>query len=159
MLHAAAMLTGLAVLWLLYSQTGIAASAATLAFGVAAACVLAALRFGGVGAAFAQAPGRLALGFARAGAVMRGALATMRASIAADITLTPALVRVRTRASNAETRAALADMMSAAPGMVVVECDSDGFLVHVIDEDGVDAADLGRLEARVLGFSGEERAP
>jgi hypothetical protein len=35
--------------------------------------------------------------------------------------------------------------------MAVVETDADGLLVHVIDEDGVDATDLGRLEGRILG--------
>jgi hypothetical protein len=46
-------------------------------------------------------------------------------------------------------------MISAAPGTVVVESDADGFLVHVNHEDAVDAADLGRLETRVLSVIGE----
>lgn len=153
--HAAAMLIGLALLWLLYAQRALTALEFALAFGVAAVCVVLALRFGGAGCGFSQAPARIGLAFARAAAVMRGALTTMRAAVAADVTLAPALVRVKTRATSAESRAALADMISASPGMVVVETDLDGFLVHVIDEDAVDTVDLGRLEARVLNTVGE----
>jgi hypothetical protein len=35
--------------------------------------------------------------------------------------------------------------------MAVVETDADGLLVHVINEDAIDAADLGRLEDLVIG--------
>lgn len=155
MLHAAAMIIGLAVLWLCYGQRTTMGFDAALAFLVSLACVLLALRFGGADRGFLQAPGRIGLGGARAGAVARGALATMRAAVAADVTLAPALVRVKTRATSASARAAFADMISAAPGMVVAEADEDGFLVHVIDEDAVDTADLGRLEARVMNMAGE----
>jgi multisubunit Na+/H+ antiporter MnhE subunit len=155
MFHAAAMLIGLAAVWLLYAQRSSMGADAALAFGVAAACVLLTLRFGGVERGFLQAPARIGLALARAGAVMRGALSTMRAAIAADVTLAPALVRVKTRATSAQSRAAFADMISAAPGMMVVESDADGFLAHVLNEDAVDTADLGRLEARVLNTVGE----
>jgi predicted regulator of Ras-like GTPase activity (Roadblock/LC7/MglB family) len=35
--------------------------------------------------------------------------------------------------------------------MAVVDVDPDGLLVHVLNEDAVDADDLGRLEAQVIG--------
>jgi multisubunit Na+/H+ antiporter MnhE subunit len=73
----------------------------------------------------------------------------MRAALAADIIIRPALVRVRTRGRGPE-RTAFADMLGATPGMAVVESDPDGLLVHVMNEESIDAAELGRLE-RITG--------
>lgn len=117
----------------------------------AVACLLLASRIGGLGrnGPFARAPQMLSLVVRRADAVTRGAMATVRASIAADVTLRPALVRVKWRVSSDSARAAFAGMVSAAPGAVVVETDPDGMLVHVINEDAIDASEFGRLEARV----------
>jgi multisubunit Na+/H+ antiporter MnhE subunit len=120
--------------------------------GVAAlACVIVALRFGGASRAFSLAPRLLALNVARAGAVVRGTVSTLRAAISADVTMKPALVRVRWRAHGVAERASFANMISATPGMAVVETDADGLLVHVINEDAIDAADLGRLEDMAAG--------
>lgn len=159
MLHAAAMLAGFFVIWLLLAQRLGGLADVALAGVVAAACVAVAARFGGVSAAFARAPGLVWLALARSGEVARGALATLRAAAAADVTLKPALVRVRTRADSVEARAAFADMLSASPGMAVVETEADGFLVHALDEDAVDAADLGRLEQAVIGAAGGGAQP
>lgn len=156
MLHAAAMLTGLFLIWLAITQRGF--SLVELGFGAAAAlaCLVAAYRLGGVGRAFARVPRLLLLRLARAGAVARGALTTVRLAIAADLSLKPALVRVRSRVTGAGARSVLAEMISAAPGQVVVEADAEGLLLHVIDEDGVDAAALGALEAQVLSAISQE---
>jgi len=153
MIHAVAMLTGLWLLWLLLTQhwgdpgalgvAGVAALAAT-----ALAGRLGALDQGG--ARFAHAPMLAFLALSRAGAVFSGAMAVARAAVAADVTLRPALVRIKTRPSSDLARAALADMISAAPGAVVVETDNDGVLVHVLNEHAIDAADLSRLEADVI---------
>jgi multisubunit Na+/H+ antiporter MnhE subunit len=150
MLHAAAMLIGLFVLALLAASGRDITEAAVLAGLIATACVLFAARFGGIGRTAFSAPQVLLLSVSCAGAVLRGAFATMRAAIAADVTLQPALVRVRTRAQAEFTRAALAHLMSAPPGFVIVEADADGMLAHVTHEDSVDAADIGALEARVI---------
>lgn len=150
MLHAAAMLAGLAIIWLIGAPHAQFPQDVMFAVGAALAGVLLTARLGGVAPnAFARAPQFILVGLARFGAVLRGALSTMRAAIAADVTVKPALVRMRTRAASPFAVAALADMISAAPGAVVVETDEDGLLVHVIDEDGVDGAALGRLDARV----------
>lgn len=151
MLHAAAMFAGLVVLWIAATQRVSSPQDWAIVLGASFVCVLVAMRFGGATSAFAHAPRLLALSLARAGAVARGALATLRAAISADVKLNPALVRLRTRADRADDRAAFANMISATPGMVVVDADADGLLVHVADEDAIDAADLGRLEAGVIG--------
>jgi multisubunit Na+/H+ antiporter MnhE subunit len=149
MLHAAAMLLGLCIFWLLATQRFSSGADVAVAVAAAAACTLLALRLGGPSQTFARAPRALFTVFARAGAVVRGALSTLRAALAADVTIKPALVRVRTQGRGAE-RAAFADMLGATPGMAVVEADPDGLLVHVMNEDDIDAADLGRLE-RITG--------
>lgn len=146
MLHAAALLTGLCVLWLLATQRLASAQDAGVALGAALFCVALASRLGGAGSGFARAPQILFAAVRRVGAVLRGAISVVRAAVAADVTLRPALVRVRTRSAEASDRAAFANMISATPGMAVVECDPDGLLVHVIDEEAMDPADLGRLE-------------
>jgi multisubunit Na+/H+ antiporter MnhE subunit len=150
MLHAAAMLIGIFLLALLVLSGRDLTEAAALAAMIAAVCVLFAARFGGIGRTAFGAPQVLFLSVSCAGAVLRGALSTMRAAIAADVTLQPALVRVRTRTQAEFTRAVLAHLMSAPPGIVIVEADADGMLAHVTDEDGVDAVAIGALEARVI---------
>lgn len=153
MLHAAAMLLGLFVIWL--AATGLSANVVdiSIAAGAAFACVAVMLRMGGVGAAFWRAPRALYVTAMRAPGVVGGALATLRAALAADVTLQPALVRIKTRGAGVE-RAAFAHLLSATPGMAVVESDADGLLVHVTDEDDIDASDLGRLE-RMVGAQNE----
>lgn len=154
MLHAAAMLIGLIAFGLFALGRGVSAETAAIAAGLAFACVVFAARFGGLGRTAFSAPQLIVLALGRAGAVLRGSFATVRAAIAADVTLKPALVRVKTRPTGAFAQAAFADLMSAAPGVVVVEADADSALVHVNDEDGVDAVEIGALEARVIAAVG-----
>jgi len=156
MLHAAAMLTGLFLIWIVLTQRAFSLVDLGLAAAIALVCVLAAWRFGGVSRAFARNPLLLWLRLSRAGAVLQGAIATVRAAIAADVTLKPALVRVRSRVTGQGARAVLAEMISATPGQVVVEADADGLLLHVNDEDGVDPVELGALEAQVLSAINQE---
>lgn len=151
MLHAAAMLIGLFLLALCATQSWISPHELLLVGAFALVSVAVTMRLGGVGRnPFSYAFSFLTLAVARIGAVVRGTLSIMRASVAADVTLKPALVRVKTRGADAFASAAFADLISAVPGVVVVGADADGVLVHVMDEDAVDAADLGALEARVL---------
>ncbi len=155
MLHAAAMLTGLCILWLLLAHPTTRGLPADLAVAAAAALLTlaAAARLGGIGGAFARAPRLFIIALSRLGRVLGGTRAIVRAALAADITLKPALIRVRTK-SGAAAQAVLADMMSAAPGMVVVDAGADGLLAHVIDEDSVDTEAISRLEMRVLDAAG-----
>lgn len=154
MLHAAAMAGGLFVCWLTFTQRwsspedfGLAAVVAVVVTGLAA-------RFGAVGRDFAVAPLLGGLAAARAADVARGALRVLRAAAAADVTLKPALVRVKTRGGAQGARAAFVGALSGAPGAIAVDGDADSVLVHVLDEDAIDAAELGRLETRTIQLAG-----
>lgn len=152
MFEAAAMLTGLWVLWLLLTQQW--SGAEQLAYGAVAAlaCVVAAARFSRLRGAgpFSRALPLLVFAISRAGAVARGAGATVRAAIAADVTLRPALVRVKTRPASDAARAAFASLLSATPGMVVVDADDASMLAHVLHEDAIEPSALVALEARAI---------
>lgn len=150
MLHAAAMLIATGIIWLLMTERWSSAEDFGAAVGAGAACVFAAWRLGGVGGDFARPARMLQLALARVGSVARGALSVLRAGAAADVTLTPALVRVKPRAARAADRVAFANMIGATPGSVVVDVDAEGLLVHVIDEEAIEPADFGRLEHLVL---------
>lgn len=151
MLHAAAMLFGLVILWMLVTQNVTSPQDWAIALAAAVACVAVGMRFGGVSSAFSRAPRLLVLNASRLNAIVRGALTTLRAAASADVTIKPTLVRVRSRAQTVAERASFANMISATPGMAVVDTDADGLLVHVINEDEIDAVDLGRLEDMVVG--------
>jgi len=156
MLHAATMLIGRWGIWLLLTQGWSAPEIAT-GGGVALLCVVVSAHLGGVGrggGAFAYAPRLILLALGRSRAVLSGAFSTLRAGLAGEVTLQPALVRVRLRPSSDFARAALAGMISAAPGAVVVEADTDGLLVHVLDEEAIESADLGRLEHILSALDG-----
>jgi multisubunit Na+/H+ antiporter MnhE subunit len=158
MLHAAAMLSGIFLLWLLLTQRWATPTDFAFAAAAALACVSAGLVLGGVrDTPFARAPQVLLLTLSRAGAVFSGALSTLRAALAADVSVKPALVRLKLQASAEAVRSAFSETISAAPGVVVVDSDADGVLAHVIDEDAVDAADLGVVEARVVSMYGGAR--
>jgi len=155
MLHAAAMLSGIFLLWLLLTQRWATPMDFALAGAAALVCVGAGLMLGGVrDTPFSRAPQAIFLGASRIGAVFSGALSTLRAALAADVSVKPALVRLKLQTSAGPARAAFAEAISAAPGVVVVDSDADGVLAHVINEDDVDAADLGVVEARVAAMYG-----
>jgi len=150
MLHALAMMIGLSVLWLLLVP---AWGLHDLVFAAAAAfaCVIVAARLGGVdrGGAFSHPFQLVALALGRTGAVLRGALSTLSAALFGGAAVKPALVRMKLRPSSDFARAVLADLAGATPGAVTVDVDEEGLLVHVLNEDAVDAAELGHLEQRV----------
>jgi len=148
MLHAAAMLCVLIVLWMLGAQAWSSPQAWAVAAVVGMCCVLAASRLGGLSSGFLRAPHLVLVVVRRLAAVLRGALSTMRRAISADVTLNPALVRVKTRATTAIER------LTATPGMAVVETDVDGVLLDVMDEDIIDPSDLGRIEQSVASRRG-----
>ncbi len=149
MLHAAAMLIGLFALGLLATQRLNSMEDALLVFGVAAVCVAVGARFGGIGPnPFSHAPQWLFLIGGRIRESLRGAWRTSRAALAADVSANPALVRVRTPRT-AFTKAALVSLASSSAGSVVATEDAEGVLVHVLDEDDVEEAELRALEAQV----------
>lgn len=158
MLHAAAMLSGIFLLWLLLTQRWATPEDFAVAAAVALACTAAGMMLGGVrDTPLSRAPQALILAASRVSAVLTGALSTMRAAVAADVTVKPALVRLKLQTPTNAARAAFAETISAAPGVVVVDSDADGLLAHVLVEDDVDAADLGVVEARVGAMYGGGR--
>jgi len=155
MLRAAAAFLGSLLIWLLVSQRMNSLADVALALGAALTVVVVGAHFGGgVSAAFARAPQMLALGLSRVKTVLAGAGAVMRAAVAADIKLTPGLVRLKTRSADDLTRADLATMIGGTPGNVVMEADAEGLLIHVMDEHEMDGGDLSALEAHVLRAHG-----
>ena len=99
------------------------------------ACLFVAARVARLGrGTFTRMPRLAAEQAMRTGAAFADALAIVRAAIAADIRLKPALVRVRTRTSEALGLATLANLIGASPGAVVIASDEEGLLVHVNQE-------------------------
>src|SRR5258706_15743819 len=97
MLQAIALFSGTFAVWLLLEQRF---TTAALLVGVAAAisCVVMTARLPKLGRrTFTQMPRLAAVQAMRTGAALADAIATVRAAIAADVQLKPALIRVRTR--------------------------------------------------------------
>jgi multisubunit Na+/H+ antiporter MnhE subunit len=159
MVRAPAAVFGLFAIWLLLTQRFaapqdflVAALAALLSLGVG-------LRFGrATTPVFGFAPQLLLLGLSRAGVVLRGAISTLSATLAADVSLTPALARLKTRSADNDVRAELANLISAAPGAVVVDTDAEGVLMHLLHEDAVETAGYAELEAKAAAAFGARAA-
>lgn len=152
-MHVAALLASLAGLWIILFQTPRDVAAAGVAGAVVLFATLWIARFGGVDAESAPLWRLLRLApmwFGRFIASGQGAAATVRMAIAADVPLRPALVQVRLRTQSDAARAALTHFISADPGGLVVDVDRDSLLVHVLQEDAVDAPQLARVENRVM---------
>jgi len=134
MLQAVALFSGTFVVWLLLEQRFTPAALAA-AVAAAVACVLLTARLPRLGRrTFTLMPKLAAVQLMRTGAAFADAIRTVRAAIAADVKLRPALVRVRTRGGDALSVATLANWIGATPGAVVISNDSEGLLVHVNDE-------------------------
>lgn len=158
MLHAAAMLAGLFALALLLTQGWTSVTHAAAAFVIALVAGAFALRFGGGGKTpFSAAPQMAVLLASHAQRIARGAFSVVRGAAAADVTLKPALVRVRSVGADAFSRAAAVGLISAAPGSIVVDADAEGMLVHVMDEDAVDSEAFTAIEAGAAALLGAER--
>ncbi len=133
--------------WLFLQQqfTALAIASALLASG---ACVLVAWRLSRLGGGtFTRMPRLALLQAMRIGAAFAEAFAIVRAAIAADVRLKPALVRVRARTSDAVGLATLANVIAAAPGAVVIASDEEGLLVHVNQEGDERFANVRAWEA------------
>jgi multisubunit Na+/H+ antiporter MnhE subunit len=160
MLRAVAAFIGLFLIWLLL--TGKLQTPAHLAWaaGAAALSLWVGVRLAGaVSPVFAGAAQFLLLGLARAGLALRACLSTLRAALAADVALAPALARLKTRSANNNVRAELANLISATPGAVVVDADAEGLLMHLINEDALETADYAGLEAHVASALGARALP
>jgi len=134
MLQAAALFFGTFAVWLLLEQQ-FTAAALLVAIAASIACVVMTARLPRLGRrTFTQMPKLAAVQAMRSGAALSDAISTVRAAIAADVKLKPALVRVRTRGGDVLGIATLANWISATPGAVVISSDDEGLLVHVNQE-------------------------
>jgi multisubunit Na+/H+ antiporter MnhE subunit len=104
----------------------------------AAAAVFIGWRFGGSIADAVQGARGVWAWPRRAGARALGAWRVIRAALRADVTLQPALVRVRALPAESGAAAVIGDT----PGVVIVAEDTHGLLAHVIDEKQSEADDL-----------------
>ncbi len=155
MLHAAAMLAGFFIIafllvqgWTSHDQLGFALIASLASVGVA-------LQLWGFRKTPFSAPHHfIALAVSRLGAMWSGTMAVIRTAVAADVTVKPALVRVRGGEADGFASPACANSISMAPGAVVVETDGEGMLVHVIDEDKQSADAFAALERRAAALLG-----
>lgn len=100
-----------------------------------------AARAGGAGSAFAQAPRALLSFLLHAPATLRAAWTTLRAALAADIALKPALVRERAASDEGVS-------MHAKAGAIVVSVERDGALLHVLDEGRIHPGGVNALPRR-----------
>jgi multisubunit Na+/H+ antiporter MnhE subunit len=153
MLQAAAMLVGLWAAWLLLTQARFTPEQIGVAVAIACLCVAVGVRFGGLrGLGFP--PGVALQRLRRAPETFRAALGAARAAIAADISLRPALIRIKPRQLSASAKAAFADAISANPGWIAVESDAEGLLAHVLDEEAVEPHQISALEDGVRAAYG-----
>src|SRR5262245_8449169 len=138
MFHAASMLAGLALVWLVLSpsvaQLELAAGCAALVF-----VALISWRLGLAGRETAPYPGlprRAFMAIQRAPATVRESIRTVRAMFALP---QPALVQMRSRSASGAARASAVRALCANPGTLVVEAGADTVLLHVIDEQAFDS--------------------
>ncbi|MBY0562852.1 MAG: Na+/H+ antiporter subunit E [Hyphomonadaceae bacterium] len=145
MLHAAATAVGLSAIWILW--TGAWSSPLELGFALSAGALATAagLCLGGASRFFSGSPRIVLRSFARANAVMSGLRDTVAAVLGAGSRLRPALVRARVIGA-AHDRVLLSFLLSATPGLAVVDSDGESLLVHTNDEDAPDATALAGLE-------------
>lgn len=147
MVHAAATWLGLFLIGLVATQGANAVALAACTAGCALASVyLFGVERANLGAMLSALAGLLA----RVPALFRGAARTMRAIVAADVTLRPALVQVKTYAEDDFSLGATVCAMSASPGVVAVDASGESILVHVIEERDDSAADLRAIEASIV---------
>ena len=154
MLHATATFAGLFIFALLLLGPLAGGGELVAAAALAGAATLLGLWLGGPPATFSQALAALSGSWGAAARVVRGALKTIRAAVAADVSMRPALVRVSNWRGDQRERARIAHAVGATPAAVVVDADEQGVLVHVNDEHDGDVAGLERIAAGLAGSSG-----
>jgi multisubunit Na+/H+ antiporter MnhE subunit len=149
MIHAASMLAGLAIVWLVLSLSLERAELAAGAVSVSCSALIAHLLgcLDREAAPYLGLARRAPLAVQRLPAVLRESLRAMGAVFSP---LKPGLVRMRTRPASDIARASVARALSASPGLLVVEADDDTLLLHVNDEDRFDPGEAIVIEASVL---------
>jgi multisubunit Na+/H+ antiporter MnhE subunit len=139
------MLLGLTILWLLLTQLWNTPSELSTAVMVGFVCTWFAARFFRIQDGYLRAPQTLSLVARRWTTIASASASTVLSAIAADVMLKPALVRLKSRA-HSPPGSLFTHLMSATPGVVVVDADQEGLLVHVNNEDRVDLETAARAD-------------
>jgi multisubunit Na+/H+ antiporter MnhE subunit len=130
------MFAGVWITLMLVAGEATMSTAVQAALGAAAATVLA--RGGGAqGGAFSKLFPGIATLLARLAEIVRGAVSTIRAALAADVELTPGLIRQRTEALRGGDGVDAVTAIGAAPGAAVIALDGENALIHALDEGAV----------------------
>jgi multicomponent Na+:H+ antiporter subunit E len=162
MAYAAALITGLAALWLALSPG--AFSTGWLVCGAAAIVVALVLAWrmrllDREGAPYLSAPGVALLLLRRLPAIVGANLGAIGAALAFNPKLQPALIRLKTRAGDGLARATFVNTLGLTPGLLVVECSEDSVLIHALVEDDADEEELRALERQAWSAVGKGERP
>jgi multisubunit Na+/H+ antiporter MnhE subunit len=159
MIHAAALIAGVAGLWLWlspspFSPYWLVGGAGALVFALLMAWRMRLLdREGGI---YANAPGLALLSLGRIGASWRANLGLARLSAGLSVRAHPALIRLKTQGDDDLARALLANVEAGDPGILAVECDDDSILFHTLVEDDGDHAEMRATEKEVWRALGKK---
>jgi multisubunit Na+/H+ antiporter MnhE subunit len=107
-------------------------------------------------APFANVAPALILSVTQAPARWGGALSTAASAIGGR-PISPALVRLKLRSTDALGAASVVTAVTGAPGVIALDADAGSLLAHVLVEGGADVAGLQALERAALASAG--RAP
>jgi hypothetical protein len=141
------MLLGLWIILLLLTLPATALGVAQAALGAALATAMA-LRAGGASRAFSRSARSVVGLLTRNGVVIGSAIATIRAALAADVTLSPGLVRIRVANEDGSDAEDVVAKIGAAPGFCVVSAERDSVLAHALNENSVDVTRVRAMLAK-----------
>jgi multisubunit Na+/H+ antiporter MnhE subunit len=151
MLRAIAMALGLSLFWLVLSQPQNSVWSWSAMGAAVLGCIVCAGRFGGITDTYLRAPRLIVAHARRSAGVLEGVLSIVRAASASVFPGAPTLLRLRVQARDPGRRASFASLLNATPGLLVVDADDSGLLLHAFDEEKADASLLTRAEQEMGG--------
>lgn len=157
MTYAAALVLGLALIWIGWAPLPAEPSgwiAAGVAIVVAFIAALSMRIVDRESAPYFRTPFVLALATASVRRMAAVTIDLAKRAFASDPRLHPALVHFRTRELGDNTRAAFANLAALSSGAIVVDSQDDALLLHVLIEEDADEIDLRDLETRAEKAAG-----
>ena len=83
------------------------------------------------------------------GEIFKANIRVLRACLASEVNINPALVKIRTRCQSDLARTIFANSITLTPGTVTVDIDGDMLLVHALFEDEAQPEDFEEMDRRV----------